>query len=432
MFKVGPPVTGKDFIGRDDEMSTVLSAMRNGNNISIYGMARIGKTSLIKEAMRRIEEQPDILPLPASFFRFSLTREKENRFDFFNELFYFFLDRCTEEQQSDRRIAQSVKQLTADNNNQRVSHAHHISFYKRYFELHKEEVWIVIDEMDYANEALGSCIEDLREILNAFPDNIHVINISRLSLTAIFPRDTPGSNYPGVISKNIAIRGFDKKGMEKYRTALENKAAEENMTLTEEMWNALLYYGGCIPYYLAILSNQLLETPSTDPDKLYLNTKYAETLNYWYQSLCERKLYDNAIDFIEGEENVDIQDLTVYGIIENGEFTIPYFKEYLLCHLNPEEYGLVDSYTDLLPQIEILLTLGNNIRHGVFRDPPELKKIQKQIHELQAMETKISCCKKLNELNTFVKMDISINEVNAFKNTINSINRFFESLERIV
>ena len=83
MFKVGPPVTGKDFIGRDDEMSTVLSAMRNGNNISIYGMARIGKTSLIKEAMRRIEEQPDILPLPASFFRFSLTREKENRFDFF-------------------------------------------------------------------------------------------------------------------------------------------------------------------------------------------------------------------------------------------------------------------------------------------------------------------------------------------------------------
>lgn len=54
-FTYDRPVTGKDNIGRRDEVAILVKAIRSGNNIAIYEPAKSGKTSLVRQAMLEIK-----------------------------------------------------------------------------------------------------------------------------------------------------------------------------------------------------------------------------------------------------------------------------------------------------------------------------------------------------------------------------------------
>ena len=80
---LGDPVSGTDFFGRDKELrilSYTLDEFRNKekNNVALIGIRKIGKTSIIKEFIRRLNDsEPDVLCLdvylpeqdPSNFFR---------------------------------------------------------------------------------------------------------------------------------------------------------------------------------------------------------------------------------------------------------------------------------------------------------------------------------------------------------------------------
>lgn len=52
-FKYGQIVTGRDFIGRKQPLADLKAYMKAGQNVSIYGTRRIGKSSLVHEAARQ-------------------------------------------------------------------------------------------------------------------------------------------------------------------------------------------------------------------------------------------------------------------------------------------------------------------------------------------------------------------------------------------
>ena len=50
-------VTGPAFIGREREVSKICDIIKTKNNILIYGPARIGKRSLIQNALNKLSQE---------------------------------------------------------------------------------------------------------------------------------------------------------------------------------------------------------------------------------------------------------------------------------------------------------------------------------------------------------------------------------------
>lgn len=60
-FKFGKIVVGPDFIGRERELKEIGSDVRSSQNVILYSRRRLGKSSLINELFRRMED--DVIPV---------------------------------------------------------------------------------------------------------------------------------------------------------------------------------------------------------------------------------------------------------------------------------------------------------------------------------------------------------------------------------
>ena len=56
-FQVGKPVSGKDFIGRDEELKLMMQLLVQGQSIVLIAPRRYGKTSLVNEVLRRLDNK---------------------------------------------------------------------------------------------------------------------------------------------------------------------------------------------------------------------------------------------------------------------------------------------------------------------------------------------------------------------------------------
>jgi cold shock CspA family protein len=61
LFALNFPVVGKRFFGRDKPLAEVRDAIANSSPIGIFGLRKVGKTSLLKEVERRAAEAGDIV-----------------------------------------------------------------------------------------------------------------------------------------------------------------------------------------------------------------------------------------------------------------------------------------------------------------------------------------------------------------------------------
>ncbi len=61
LFAGSGPVEGKRFFGRDKPLSQLRDAVSSATPIGVFGLRKVGKTSLLKEAQRRAVEQGDVV-----------------------------------------------------------------------------------------------------------------------------------------------------------------------------------------------------------------------------------------------------------------------------------------------------------------------------------------------------------------------------------
>jgi len=61
--KVGPWVVGEDFFDREGEVTRLIKLIDEGHNLLLVAPRRVGKTSLIREAFRRLHERGRDYPL---------------------------------------------------------------------------------------------------------------------------------------------------------------------------------------------------------------------------------------------------------------------------------------------------------------------------------------------------------------------------------
>lgn len=430
MFKVGAPVEGQDFIGRSDEIERVVSAMKSGNNISIYGMSRIGKSSIVKEIISRAKNS-DLFQKVPLFFEYRLTQDKNIRFYFFEDLKDFILDKIGEYTGEENSDLESLKRLIAriekGLDNREVNHERFIRMCDKLTTFYDNDLWIIVDEMDYANSAFGDYIQKVREIVNS-SDKVHIINISRHSLSSIFPLNGNGSNYPGIISQNIPIVGFSEEDMSSFK---ERFTATVGSETTEAVWDNIIKYAGNMPYFLALLANGIIENKKLSLADIAENPygKYMETLKHWYQALYSDNMLENAIKYIENPEQAETKNLRVFGIIQGEKFAVPWFADYIQNqNITEQTSGLLGQYVELQTRIHILLEQRNKILPGIMRDREALKTVDMSVGELEAMDIKIECMKTLNDKNTSVTIVPSVEEINTFDTKIRDINDLFERL----
>jgi len=55
--RIGPPVTGDDFFGREDELDYAWTLLQNGNNLMLPSPRRVGKTSFALELLARAKSE---------------------------------------------------------------------------------------------------------------------------------------------------------------------------------------------------------------------------------------------------------------------------------------------------------------------------------------------------------------------------------------
>lgn len=53
----GPPVEGEDFWGRETELQMLVDLLQEGRSVLLVAQRRIGKTSLMRETARRLQDQ---------------------------------------------------------------------------------------------------------------------------------------------------------------------------------------------------------------------------------------------------------------------------------------------------------------------------------------------------------------------------------------
>ena len=58
IVKYGQPVTGNNFLFRSVELTKVTNAVRNNNSFLLFGLRRIGKSSILMESKRKISLEP--------------------------------------------------------------------------------------------------------------------------------------------------------------------------------------------------------------------------------------------------------------------------------------------------------------------------------------------------------------------------------------
>lgn len=147
-YEVSKPVTGSRFFGRKPEINEVLR--HPNNNYTFIGIRRIGKTSLLKEIKRRVEEN---LPVRDGQTRCiyvdcSVIKSEE---DFLRQIAYT-LDQA------------EYKQILSDRAPKRQRYR--TNMFARFAALHGGAITYLLDEMDRMLEEIG-VYADLFDVLRA-------------------------------------------------------------------------------------------------------------------------------------------------------------------------------------------------------------------------------------------------------------------------
>src|SRR5208282_5552499 len=61
LFALGSPVVGRRFFGRDQPLAELRDAILTSTPAGVFGLRKVGKTSLLKETERRAGETGDII-----------------------------------------------------------------------------------------------------------------------------------------------------------------------------------------------------------------------------------------------------------------------------------------------------------------------------------------------------------------------------------
>lgn len=367
--KGGRPVTGERLVGRKKEIIRVLQDFFldiDGNNMTIYGLPRIGKTSIVKEAIRQ-------------YITGNIRRENI-RIAYIDlnpvkgwtvaEIYYFILNSILEEWEEsviDESVYKyiqepliEIKENLQMNNTKNTSLI--VTIFQKFFLRCQRKGFslrIVLDEYDsvmysFINQQgrlnateLNAFNGAIRNIISEDRYDTRILFITRNRLSEMEPEGV-SSRLTGVCGEPIMIKPFSPNEINAYWARLSLYDTEGLITSAHK--EKIAYYaGGNYPYWMNLVNSILFDAICNGENENETTLKIAINIRDEYKSVldmldasryldsCEGTLRSKLIQVVLGiNYNIqasDIDRLISYGVLEKKEgayYAIsPFFRDYL-------------------------------------------------------------------------------------------------------
>jgi len=261
IFITGGEVSGDHMIGYKDKIEEftrmVEQKLSTTGGIYLYGLYRMGKTSVAKQSLKQLQEaHPELLCVYINLNIFNTN--KQNSFDDFLEAIIMELCELLDEF-DDPSMDRVRKKISEFKKAEKSSVYYRISFNKVFTWIKKanRNVLLMIDEFDAARDVF-SCKADFelfRELV-ASPDySVCLVTISRQELSMIEHENPNNSSFKGVMYP-YTIKGFTENDIADYCRIMKEYY---DYSLNEENVDFLRAHCGTSPYLWCCIGYELTE-----------------------------------------------------------------------------------------------------------------------------------------------------------------------------
>jgi hypothetical protein len=346
----GQIVTGNRFPGRKDETQTIHNRVLGEayGNIAIMGMPRIGKSSLVWNALMPLKEAQ---LNTRNILSFVYVGRIASSTDFFKQLLYQVLEGL-EFVECNEPLFSKLQGLydRAKNEEENFGFKNLIQKFFRFLKQQGFKTTFILDEFDNVSSIFTvSDFQLLRELASQPETQICLVTVSRRTIQEIEAENGAISNFCGIFS-DLRLGLFNDEDMNEYWDSLK----QFNIEVSDEYKNIINYLVGRHPFlidlcnyevYNSMIKNKVQEFISESIDleselKLTLFNNFDKIINL----LKDEKLYDKALQLILGPVYdvtvVDEQKLLKYEFIKQVSF----LEKYALL-----KRGIVNDKRQYLP-----------------------------------------------------------------------------------
>ena len=342
IFKVGSPVEGDSFIGCED----VLNHLRrnifiNKNSLSLVGMHRMGKTSLMTRIHKEAEEIENLIPVFLDIKKYDRGTDSD-----YDEMLVGIIKILERRIKTKNFISAEQCNFIETFQNSVFGTNDFREKFQNVFEELKElgfRILLTLDEFDSAENIFKqpADYELFRELVN-FKYGTSLVLISRRQLHMIEKKNESGSVFYGAVTKFPQIIGFSDRDVANFRNIL---AERYEIHLSDEHMEKIHYYAGNSPYIYSFFGFNLVELKQDNVEKIDIDNIYkinAATVMQYSEIIYNRLKIDGhlfkLIGVILGPKiDVTRQDIDILGsmgylnLTQEGynEIVSGYFTDYV-------------------------------------------------------------------------------------------------------
>ena len=325
----GNLVTGNRFIGREKEIRQIHNRVLSDNsgNLSVVGIPRIGKSSLVWNAL--ISSKDDLLEEKKAVIEINVGSIDNSR-DLFKAMASEVLDTIEEfiEKGQFAFLKQTFQNFSEDISNYEYR-SNLYKFLKRTKKTNFQVIYI-FEEFDKGGDFLSlSDFQALREIGTRPEYNVRYVTISRRTIQELEAKNGALSRFYAIFDYlNLSV--FSDEDVKKYWTRLE----DYNITVSDDYISKSYSLVGKHPFLLDVVNYQVFNhfVSNTNCNDLYdlLNDLFSgDNLNLLYHfdeiidlmkdENLESKLFQSLVGPVFDLDIKSVEKLIKFGIIKNVE-----------------------------------------------------------------------------------------------------------------
>jgi hypothetical protein len=330
----GQIVKGSRFAGRKDEIQTIHNRVLGEafGNIAIMGMPRIGKSSLVWNALMPLKDKQFNRK---NILSFVYVGRIASSIDFFKQLLYQVLEELEFVEDIENlysKLQELYDKVKTEHDNFEFKNL--IQKFFRFLKRNGYRATFILDEFDHVSSIFTvSDFQLLRELASQPETQICLVTVSRRTIQEIEAENGAISNFCGIFS-DLRLGLFNDSDMREYWDSLK----QFDIEVFDEYKGIVNYLVGRHPFlidlcnyevYNSMIKKQINEFNSEAIDleselRLALFNNFDKTINL----LKDEKLYDKALQLILGPVYdvtvADEQKLQKYEFIKQVSFLEKY------------------------------------------------------------------------------------------------------------
>jgi hypothetical protein len=239
------------FIGRHNEINEIRTRVLYDSfgNLAIVGLPRIGKSSLVWNALISLREE---VFKDKHILIYINVGEESNAIDFFKRLAFYIIDAIEFEEDYSviyKRLFNIYIKLK-ENQTDRYEFQNYLKKFFVHCKRLNLRITFILDEFDRAEQLFSVADFQLLRAIGSEPDRkVCLVTVSRRTLQELEPDEGAISNFYGVFSE-LRLQLLSENDLKAYWQRVENLGLE----VSEEYKKEVFYFVGSHPYWLDMVN----------------------------------------------------------------------------------------------------------------------------------------------------------------------------------